>query len=479
MSLRQRVVLGCLAVAVVLLAADAALASTFRGFLLERIDEQLTESAGRFADFAVGGAQPPRPDDDGRRGGDGFGGPGPGGPREPLSEFYVGLSDANGYSLQRIGAPLRSDQQPPEPSPAQVVSATVDRGQRLRPFTVDGGDGEGWRMVALRAETKDIVVVGASLASVGPTYDRMILVLVVATLAVFAMLVGVAWWVLRQGVRPLTAMTATAEAIAGDALHARVLDADERTEAGRLAIALNTMLERLQGAFAERAASEQRLRRFVADASHELRTPLTSIRGYAELYRTGALAKPDDLDSAMRRVEQEGQRMGALVEDLLLLAKLDQGRPLELSQVDLSELVRDAVADLKAVQPQRAVDVQTEAVVVEADDARLRQAIGNLLTNVRDHTLATTPVRVSVRADGTEAIIEVADDGPGMPPDVAARVFERFYRADHARARTSGGAGLGLSIVAGIAEAHGGRVEVVSMEGSGACFRIRLPAGAA
>jgi two-component system OmpR family sensor kinase len=331
-------------------------------------------------------------------------------------------------------------------------------------------------VVALQAPDADqIILVGSSLAEVDPTYRRMLAVLAGATLTVFATLAAVAWWVLRQGVRPLAAMTATAEAIAGGALHERVSDADQRTEAGRLGAALNTMLERIQSAFAEREESQRRLRRFVADASHELRTPLTSIRGYAELYRAGGLADRDELDGAMRRVEQEGQRMSALVEDLLLLARLDQGRPLAHEPVDLAAIAADAVADLRALEPDRPVELETEPAEVIGDDARLRQAVGNLVANVRVHTPPTTPVLVRVTSDPTAGVIEVADQGPGMAPEVAARVFERFYRADPARARSSGGLGLGLAIVAGITEAHGGAAELDTAPGQGARFRLRLP----
>lgn len=480
MSLRRRVVLGCLAVALVLLAADVALAGTFRGFLLDQVDNRLTGSAGRLVDFAINpGHPPPKPGGPGAAG-PGGGGPGGPGPEGPLSEFFLGIADRDGRLAGRVDVPLRSDHEPPAPTASQVLAAATWPGEPVRPFSVEGIDGEGWRLVALHSvQSGDIILVGSSLAAIDPTYRRMRTVLVIATLAVFATLAAVAWWVLRQGVRPLRAMTATAEAIAGDALHERVTDTDERTEAGRLGAALNTMLARVQTAFAEREESQERLRRFVADASHELRTPLTSIRGYAELYRVGGLKDPDELEGAMRRVEQEGRRMGALVEDLLLLAQLDQGRPLEQRPVDLVAVAVDAVADLRAVEPDRPVELETQPVEVIGDDARLRQAVANLLANVRAHTPRTTPVRVRVTGDATAGVIEIADQGPGMDPEVAARVFERFYRADPARARSNGGSGLGLSIVSGVAEAHGGAAELDTAPGQGARFRLRLPCSGA
>ena len=479
MSLRRRVLLGCLAVALVLLAADVALASTFRAFLLDQLDEQLTESASRLASFAG----EPRGPDPGSAGG-------PGGPEgrggRPLSEFYVAIADADGDLVGRLDTPLRDDRSAPQPTAGQIQTHTTDAGEPLEPFTADS-DGDGrWRLVSVQAGGGggEVVVIGASLDGVDTTSRRMVAVLVIATVTVFLTLAAVAWWVLRQGVRPLVAMTSTAEAIAGGALHERVENVDERTEAGRLGAALNTMLSRIEMAFSERAKSEERLRRFVADASHELRTPLTSIRGYAELYRTGALDDERKLAEAMRRVEQEARRMGALVEDLLLLASLDQGRPLEALPVDLDVLVSDAVADLRAVDPQRPVALDAAPVIVTGDDARLRQAVSNLVANVRAHTPPATPVAITALAADGHAVVEVADEGPGMPPEVAARVFERFYRADPSRARPAAssasdvpvqGSGLGLAIVAGIVRAHGGRASVDSVVGSGTIVRLVLP----
>jgi two-component system OmpR family sensor kinase len=239
------------------------------------------------------------------------------------------------------------------------------------------------------------------------------------------------------------------------------------------------MLAQIETAFAERAASEDRLRRFVADASHELRTPLTAIRGYAELFRRGAAERPEDLARAMRRIEDEAARMGLLVEDLLLLARLDQGRPLERGPVDLVAVAGDALADLSAIAPDRPVTFEhPETLVVSGDEARLRQVAGNLLANARVHTPEGTGVHVRVRSYDAQAILEVADEGPGLPPGEEGLVFERFYRADAARTRTreSQGTGLGLSIVAAIVAAHGGSVHAGSPpSGRGAYFMVALP----
>jgi two-component system OmpR family sensor kinase len=236
------------------------------------------------------------------------------------------------------------------------------------------------------------------------------------------------------------------------------------------------MLAQIEAAFEERRASESRLRRFVADASHELRTPLTSIRGYAELFRRGADSRPEDLAKSMQRIEVEAARMGVLVDDLLLLARLDQGRPLEREPLDLRRIVEEAVDSARAVEPDRPFDLEVRGPVsVLGDEGRLRQAVDNLLDNVRVHTSARSPVRVTVRPDDDAVVLTVADQGPGLQSEVATRVFERFYRGDTSRSRSMGGAGLGLSIAAAIVEAHGGTVTVRSEEGAGATFEVRLP----
>jgi two-component system OmpR family sensor kinase len=236
------------------------------------------------------------------------------------------------------------------------------------------------------------------------------------------------------------------------------------------------MLERIEEAFAARSASEERLRRFVADASHELRTPLTSILGYAELWRTGGLEDPGDRAEAMRRLDDEARRMGVLVDDLLLLAHLDEGRPLERKPVDLDRIAADAVADARAISPDRPITLEAAPTQVEGDESRLRQVAVNLLANAREHTPHGTPVHVSVTEGAGKVRLEVADEGPGIDPKDRKRLFERFYRADPARSRESGGSGLGLAIVAAIVEAHDGEVRVDERPGGGARFVVELPA---
>jgi len=235
------------------------------------------------------------------------------------------------------------------------------------------------------------------------------------------------------------------------------------------------MLGQIETAFKARAASEQKLRRFVADASHELRTPLAAIRAYAELFTRGAERRPDDLARSMAGISRESERMSVLVEDLLLLARLDEGRPLEREPVELERVVGEAVDTALTVDPDRKIELDAEHAVVLGDRDRLRQIVDNLLSNVRAHTPPATPVRVSLSTENGAALIEVADSGPGMKAEEAERVFERFYRADTSRSRARGGVGLGLSIVAAVAEAHGGTVSARSEPGNGSTFRITLP----
>ena len=254
-------------------------------------------------------------------------------------------------------------------------------------------------------------------------------------------------------------------------------EADPRTEVGSLGRSLNAMLAQIEQAFDERRRSEQRLRRFVADASHELRTPLTSVRGFAELFRRGAAERPDDLALVMARIEAEAERMGVLVEDLLLLARLDSGRPLDVVEIDPATIVAELAEDALLLHPQRPLALHADGDCrVQGDPLRLRQAVVNLLANARQHTPEGTPIDLAVERRGDDVVIEVADRGPGLGDAADGRLFERFYRADPSRARASGGAGLGLSITAAILEAHGGSVEAANREGGGAVFRLVLPA---
>jgi two-component system OmpR family sensor kinase len=320
-------------------------------------------------------------------------------------------------------------------------------------------------------------VTAASLRPVEQAVQSLIRALVVVGLLALAAAAVASWWVIRHGLRPVDRMVETAAAIAAGDLSRRVPDADPETELGRLGTALNEMLGQIEAGIQERVAGEARLRRFVADAAHELRTPLTSLRGYAELFRQGALPTTEAVANAMSRIESEGGRMARLVDDLLLLARTDQGRPLEKEPVDLVRLAREAAGDFAAADPGRPLTSELAgAAVVVGDPIRLRQAIDNLLANVRAHTPPGTPARVSVQRNGHWAEVTVADEGPGIPVQDQTRVFERFWRGDPARGRTSaGGAGLGLSIVDALVRAHGGTIAIDSAPGQGTAFTMRLP----
>jgi signal transduction histidine kinase len=360
---------------------------------------------------------------------------------------------------------------------------TQNPAQTLFPITQSGEP-------PLTAIWRRVVIGPANTASLLPAGENILLVarpdsavgnqvrgLIVAeviTGAVLLALLGLGGrWLISRGLAPLDRMASTADIITsrGD-LTARMPDPGDHAEAGRLAAAINTMLDRIQQAFGARWASEQKVRQFAADASHELRTPLTTIRGYAELYRQGALG-PDRLPNAMRRIEQEADRMSSLVAELLELARLDRNSSLDLTDTDMAELVRDAVADAKAVEPGRPVSATTPPqLIVVADEPRIRQVLANLLGNVREHTAPDIPVAVRLAQAGQGALLEVTDAGQGMSEEATARAFDRFYRGHNGHGR---GSGLGLSIVQAIATAHGGHAMLKSAAGAGTSVQVWIP----
>jgi two-component system OmpR family sensor kinase len=456
LPLRVRLVAAVvLLVLVGLCVAGVAATSALRSDQLDRVDEQLRESVAR------------------------PGGPGPG-PREERprprgrlpGERFVALLDSS-------GAVVRGDEVTPGGPDLTGLDVGRVREQGRRPFTVDATDGPGsWRVVAVPVGAGEgSVVVAADLREVQRTVRRLVLLQTLIGLAVLLGVSGLGYVVVRSSLRPLVEVEEAASAVAAGDLSRRVPERDPRSEVGSLGASFNRMVDQVQSAFATRAASEDRLRRFVADASHELRTPLTSIRGFAELHRQGAVTDPAEVTRLLGRIEEEAVRMGLLVEDLLALARLDQQRPLQPTDVDLAALAADAVHDARGLDPARPVSLEVEGGLpaVRADQERLRQVLANLLANAVQHTPAGTPVQVRLRAEGRHAVVEVADEGPGMTPDVAGRAFERFYRADPSRTRASGGSGLGLSIVASLVESHGGRVELDTAPGRGSVFRVLLP----
>ncbi|WP_317985786.1 HAMP domain-containing sensor histidine kinase [Streptomyces sp. 5-10] len=382
--------------------------------------------------------------------------------------------------------------------PPLDAAAVGERGGR--PFEAPAADGgEAWRVIAVplnapgeqhkQAEhTHSSVVVAASLAQVDATIRQLGARMLLIDSLVLALLGGAGWFAVRAGLRPLRRVETTAAAIADGDLSSRVPEpAASRTELGRLARALNGMLDRVEESDAARAAAAERMRRFIADASHELRTPLFGVKGFTELYRMGGMPERADVDAAMGRIEREAARLVRLVEDLLLLARLDEDAaaadpPLHLTPMDLRTLAVDALHDLRALDPRRPVTLTGPGggppggAPVLGDEARLRQVTSNLVGNAVAHTPPGTPVRIGVGTQGGLAVLELHDEGPGMSEEQAARAFDRFYRADDARGRTErGGAGLGLAIVHSLVTAHHGRVEVRTAPAEGATFRVLLP----
>ena len=397
----------------------------------------------------------------------------PGGPHGELQPGTYGeLRDASGKVLRHVF--ITFGQRTPA---APKLPAHVPVG---RLFTVGsvGSSGLQYRVFAARdVDTGGLTIAAVPTTEVAQTLHHLLLVEALVIAAVLLALAIVGSLVVRLGLRPLDRMEATAGKIAAGDLSHRVSPANESTEVGRLGLALNAMLDRLEEAFRQREASEARLRRFLADASHELRTPLASIRGYAELFRMGATADPAAIENAMRRIEEEAQRMGVLVEDLLALARLDRPPDREPERVDFSQLAADAVADARAVAPDRTITLESDPeACVTGDPLQLRQVLANLLRNALTHTPPATPIEVSVSQTESAITLSVRDHGPGLPTDAPDQLFERFWRAEGGRERGRGGAGLGLAITRAVVESHGGSIDARQAAGGGAEFLVRLPA---
>jgi two-component system OmpR family sensor kinase len=483
MTLRLRLVLGLVVLVTAGLAVFGfATYELYSRSQYDRLDAQVRASATAVlptlaskAGLAVDGDGPAQ----GFDGRPGHGGPGDGhggrlGPPTVVPLVgYAELRDADGafvssFAQDRTAAVPKLDD-------------TVTAGGSGRFWTTGSESGSGrWRVFAGPAQglAGDTVVVAVPLTEVTSALSRLVFIEGSAGLALLLLLATGAWYLLRRGLRPLETMAHSAASITAGNLSERVTPSEGRTEVGQLGLALNTMLGELEAAFAERDRTEHRLRQFLADASHELRTPLTSIQGFAELFRLGAgttAATPGiDLPIIMRRIEEESARMKTLVEDLLLLARLDQTRPIERVPVDLAVLAADACSDAVAADPDRPVALDApEPVVILGDRDHLRQAIANLVANALRHTPSGTPVEVSARVLGGAAAVAVRDHGEGLDDEALAHVFDRFWQAD--RARVGAGAGLGLAIVAGIAAEHGGTAAAANAPGGGALFTLRLP----
>ena len=462
--------------AAVLIGSYFVASATMQNYLLHQVDNRLGRTSEQLVRVIKGmeaGTFPSR----------GFGA------KPPIQDIYrvqIKMAGQSGWTTALSGPGTERPDMPVDP-PLGV------------PFTVPSQDGgANWRVLATAVpavtagSSPGIVAVATDQGEVDAAVGGLSRLYLLISVGALLLLGGLGYALVRSGLRSLEEVERTADVIATGDLSRRVPVRRPGSEVGRLASAFNTMVERFESAFRARQrseasarSSEERMRRFVADASHELRTPLTSIRGYAELYRQGAVTDPADVAGVLHRIEEQAARMGLLVDELLLLARLDQQRPLEHARVDLAVLTVDAVHDAHAVAPDRSVGLRLPPAVGEepaevpvlGDEARLRQVLGNLVNNALMHTPAGTPVEVRVRPAAGEAVVEVADKGPGLPPDAAERVFERFYRADPARGRANGngGTGLGLAIVAAIVAAHGGRVEVQTAVGVGTTFRVRLP----
>ena len=503
MSLRLRLLAGLAALVLLGLAGfGTGTYLSLHGFLVSRLDEQLAQAATAVArstpsvDTAGDGPG-------GRRTGGGGGGAGGsdfGGIRANVGpSLFVEILNRDGQILATVDAANKSSGPPRLPAASKLFEAVHTPGsQQATGFTVDPeghihpsvtqpgpvhalsasstlGGAERVALIGLPG-TDDTIVIAGSLHPVTQTLHRLLEVELALGGGVLAVTVLLGLALARQATRPLEEIAETADGIAGGDLGRRVATADTRSEVGRVGLAINAMLNEIQLAFARRDATESRLRRFVADASHELSTPLTSIRGYAELFHRGLADRPEDLAKAMARIEAEGARMGGLVDDLLLLASFDNGRPVLRDPVDLTRIVTDTAADLRATAPDRTVSVEAERpVIVLGDEDRLRQVAANLASNARRHTPDGTAITLRARIDGELGVLDVADHGPGLAADEAAHVFDRFYRVDKARARAAGGAGLGLSIVAAIAEALDGRVSLDTAPGRGATFSVAIP----
>jgi signal transduction histidine kinase len=397
-------------------------------------------------------------------------------------------------------------------SATQVDDDLRSRAAQDQPFDLTEGGGPTlrvvWRTIGVtRADIgltgtaapfgRNFILVGRPVSDISSQVSGLVIAELITGAALLALLAACGSWLIGRGLAPLNRMASTADLITSNGdLTARMSDPDDRQEIGRLAGAINTMLDRIQQAFGARLRSEQKVRQFAADASHELRTPLTTIRGYAELYRQGALG-PGELPNAMRRIEQEADRMSRLVAELLELARLDRESSLDLTEIDLAALAVDAVADARAVEPDRQISADVPpSLVATADEPRIRQVLANLLGNVRAHTPPGTPVIVRVFPAGGGAVLEVSDAGPGMSPPDAARAFDRFHRGARgggsddrpttgagagagagagSGAGGSTGSGLGLSIVQAIAAAHGGYARLRTAPGAGTTVHLWIP----
>lgn len=462
MSIRARLAIAvAIVLALTLLLLGGVMVRTTRATLVAQVDDELRGFTERARKEAPGLSK----DDDagqfGRR-----------------NDYVHLVVSADGAILDAEYSGYPGEPESPPVVPDLATGTSTPKIGRI--FTVPSQDGSFmYRMLITPMPDNRLRITATSIRDIEEASARLIRIVLVTGLIAMAIATAACWFLIRHGLRAVDRMVDTAAAIAAGDMTQRVPDPDPATELGRLGTALNEMLARIEGAIVARAEGEQRLRRFVADAAHELRTPLTSLRGYAELYRQGALPDEPAVRNAMGRIESEGARMARLVDDLLLLARLDQSRGLDLMPVDVVPIIREATEAFAIVDPDRPITVDVpEVAMVEGDRLRLRQVIDNLLSNARTHTPAGTAVTVTASVAPTRDRVEiaVADAGPGIAAADQRRLFERFWRADRARTRSRGGTGLGLAIVQSLVEAHGGSISVASEPGKGSTFTVTLPA---
>ena len=469
-SLRNRLILASVVLAsFAIIASDFAANAALRTYLISQVDDQLINISNTSLNrLDRAGIAPLEADDKNS----------PFKILEPLrgvpTATSITLLDIDGNLIGQVGGELGGKN-------FAVTGMKIDEVSRYknRPFTIEGKGGQpDIRALAQMLPTgMGSVIVADSLEKVDKTLSQLrFLFLILGLIALIAIAMA-ARWIIALGLKPLEAVEDTAEAIAAGDLSARLPAAKPDTEVGRLTTSLNTMLARIEESFTARLESENKLRRFVADASHELRTPLTAIRGFAELHRQGAVVGEEKTKELINRIEKESVRMSSLVEDLLLLARLDQSRELAKEPVDLNTLITEAVASARAAGPNHPIEIKLEAseIFVLGDSQRIHQVIANLLANARAHTPNGTQISITAMQGVSETTIAVSDKGPGLSKADQDRIFERFYRADPSRVRNSGeGSGLGLSIVDAVMKAHGGYVTVKSEVGQGATFTLHF-----
>jgi two-component system OmpR family sensor kinase len=480
-SLRSRLTIG-----IVLLSAIGFMAIFFgtsaalKGYLVNQIDDQLMSVAGGTSVRLDRGAAIQRENDEdeiheGNRHGRENSTISP----QPLQRIPTTLSvtllDPNGLIKGSLGGDLATSQI------ADYVAGFTNSDAlsvASEPFNIDATGSDFRALAIVLPTTGDTLIVAQSLEAVDETQSRLLNLFFLVGALVLLLIAIASRYVIKIGMRPLENVERTAEQIASGDLSARLPDTKPNTEVGRLVISLNTMLARIEESFTARSESEGRLRRFVADASHELRTPLTAIRGFAELHRQGAVKEGSETKDLIARIERESVRMSSLVEDLLTLARLDQGPKMEIKPVNLTEVISDAVASARAAGPDHPITFEeSDEIFALGDSNRIHQVVANLLANARVHTPAGTAIKVAISQGEKEVLVSVSDNGPGLSDNDREKIFERFYRVDASRQRSNGadGSGLGLSIVDAVMRAHGGHVSVDSKLGNGATFTLHFP----